>query len=188
MSNTILELPVARQQATRLSVEGFHRGAEVGIYDKRDMLIRGIVLKKTPPSPLHSYLSQRLYDALRDFRLSGYAVFIESALTLTDSEPIPDVMVCAGERADFRDRHPATAELVIEVAVSSEALDREMAALYAEAGVREYWIVLAARGQVEVYRRPEAGEYRERRLYAEDEELACAAVPAVRFALPELFG
>jgi Uma2 family endonuclease len=31
---------------------------------------------------------------------------------------------------------------VVEVAVSKPELDRENAALYAEAGVKEYWIVL----------------------------------------------
>lgn len=187
-NGAILELPEVRQQFARLSVANFHRVAELGIYDKRDMLIRGIVIKKMSGSPLHRRLEIQLYERLRDLRPMGYAVFMESDLLLSDSSVIPDVMVCAGEQSDYDDRHPSTAELVIEVAVSSEALDREMAGLYAEAGVRESWIVLASRRQVEVYRRPENGEYRERRLYAENEELVCAALPAVRFALPELFG
>lgn len=76
---------------------------------------------------------------------------------------------------------------MIEVAVSIEALDRANAALYAEAGVKEYWIVLGARRQVEVYRRPEAGEYRERLLYVGEEEVVCAALPAIRLSLPALF-
>ena len=186
--SAILEVPAARRQVTRISVEDFHRVAELGVYGKRTALIRGVPFERLPVSPLHQKLCKRLYDRLLTLRLPGYSVRHESPLTLSDSEPHPDVALAVGEDSDFDHRHPATAELVIEVAVSSEALDREMAALYAEAGVREYWIVLAARRQVEVYRRPEAGEYRERRLYAEDEELACAAVPAVRFALPELFG
>jgi hypothetical protein len=43
---------------------------------------------------------------------------------------------------------------VEKIAVSNEALDRENAALYPEAGVKEYWIVLGARQQVEAYRFP----------------------------------
>ena len=185
--SAILDLPGARQHVARFSVEDFHRGTEVGPYGKRAELIRGIIFEKPPMSPLHQKLSKRLYDQFLTLRLPGLSVRHESPLTLRDSEPLPAVAVVAGADADFDDRHPSTAELVIEVAVSSEALDRANAALYAEAGVKEYWIVLGARRQIEVYRRPEAGEYRERRLYDGNEELVCAGIPALRVAIPMLF-
>ncbi len=185
--SAILELPEARPLVARLTVEEFHRSAELGIYGKRAELIRGIVFEKSPVTALHRKLSKRLYDHLRDLRLAGHVVFHESPLTLRDSEPLPDVAVVAGEDADFDRQHPTTAQLVIEVAVTSVAFDRENAQLFAEAGVPEYWIVLAEKQQVEVYLRPEAGEYRERRLYSGAESLECGAVPAIRLALPILF-
>ena len=40
----------------------------------------------------------------------------------------------------------------------------------------EYWIVLAEAGQVEVYRRPQAGGYRERRLYGRGEIIEAVEV------------
>jgi hypothetical protein len=46
------------------------------------------------------------------------------------------VAVVDGPDEAFTLTHPTTALLVIEVAVTSEALDRAMAAIYAEAGVR----------------------------------------------------
>ena len=76
-----------------------------------------------------------------------------------------------GARKDYTGRKPTTAELVVEIAVTSLASDREKAALYAEAGVSEYWIVLAEAGQVEVYRRPQDGGYRTRRLYGRGETI-----------------
>ena len=100
----------------------------------------------------------------------------EASLRFADSVPEPDVAVVRGRKEDFRTRHPTTAELVVEVAVSSVALDRENASLYAEAGVTEYWIVLGESEQVETYRRPENGVYRERRTYARDEVIACPAL------------
>lgn len=138
-------------------------------------------------SPQHQKLTKRLYDFLMNLHLQGYSIRQESPLTLQDSEPLQDVAVAAGVDADFDERHPTTAELVIEVAVSSERPDREMAALYAEAGVKEYWIVLAPRRQVEVYRRPEAGGYRERQIFAGDDEIVCDALPAIGVSLPALF-
>lgn len=108
-------------------------------------------------------------------------------MSLSYSEPLPDLAVVSGSKADFRSRHPTTAELIIEVAVSSERPDREMAALYAEAGVKEYWIVLALKQQVDVYRKPLAGKYQERHLFTKDDEVVCAALPAIRVSLPALF-
>jgi Uma2 family endonuclease len=172
---------------TRISVEDFHRISELGIYDKRAELIRGVVFQKPPMSPLPRDASTWLRDYLYDLRLPGCVVLQEAPLTLRDSEPIPDVAVVAGSRADFRHRHPTTAELIIEVAVSSLAADREMAALYAEAGVKEYWIVLPEERRVEVHRRGEGGVYRERQIFADEEEIACTAVPAVQVSLAALF-
>src|SRR4051812_24965091 len=164
----------------RITVEDFHRISELGIYDKRAELIRGVVFEKPPMSPLHRDVSTWLRDYLYDLRLPGCLVLQEAPLTLRDSEPIPDVAVVAGSRADFRERHPTTAELIIEVAISSVTKDREMAAIYAEAGVKEYWIVLPEEQRVEAHRRCEGGVYRERQIYAGEEEIACAALPAVR--------
>ena len=185
--SAILELPEARPLVAHLSVENFHRSGELGIYGKRAELLRGIVFDKLPMTPLHRKLNKRLCDFLQDLALPDFVVFQESPMTLRDSEPLPDISVVAGQDADFDAQHPSTAELVIEVAVSSVALDRENAVLFAEAGVKEYWIVLAARQQVEVYRQPEAGEYRERLIYAGEDHLECGAVPAIRLSLPTLF-
>ena len=185
--SAILELPEARPRVAHLSVENFHRSGELGIYGKRAELIRGIVFEKLPTTPLHRKLNKRLYDFLQVLALSGLVVFQESPITLRDSEPLPDISVVAGHQADFDARHPSTAELIIEVAVSSAALDRENAALFAEAGVKEYWIVLAAKRQVEVYRQPEAGEYRERLIYAGEDQLECGSIPAIRLSLATLF-
>ena len=182
-----MNCPEARPLVAHLSVENFHRSGELGIYGKRAELIRGIVFEKPLRTPLHCKLSKRLYDSLMNLALPHLVVFHQSPLTLRDSEPLPDVSVVAGRDSDFDTRHPSTAELVIEVAVSGVTLDRENAALFAEAGVEEYWIVLGAKQQVEVYRQPEAGEYRERLIYAGEDHLECGSIPAIRLSLPTLF-
>ena len=56
-----------------------------------------------------------------------------------------------------------------------------------KAGVGEYWIVLAEEQQVEVYRQPENGTYRQQRLYAAGETLACGSVPGLAVPLAEWF-
>lgn len=185
--SAVLAPPQLRLPTARLSVEDFQRLGALGIFGKRAVLIRGEVFEKMPASPEHRKLSIQLYDHLRDLRLPCLALFIESPIALKDSVPIPDVMIVAGNRSDFDHHHPGTAELIIEIAFSNESEDRESIPLFAEAGVKEYWIVLGARRQVEVHRRLEGGEYRERRTYAGDEEVVCSVLPEVRVSLTGLF-
>ena len=85
----------------------------------------------------------------------------EQPLTLSDSEPEPDLAVVSGDINEYRSRHPSTASFVIEVALNSEAVDRRKAEIYAAAGVLEYWIVLPSSKSIAVFRSPSAGLYRE---------------------------
>jgi Uma2 family endonuclease len=185
--SAILEIPEVRQRVSRLSVEEYHRLDEFNNNGRRTELIRGIVIEKMSKSPLHRILASRLYHLLFAQLPEGYSVGKEEPLTLPDSEPEPDISVTRGSESDFAEAHPTTAELVIEVAVSSATLDRENTSLYAEAGVREYWIVLGPERRVEVYRQPENGRYRESLQFAADETLQSSSVPAVRIRVSDLF-
>jgi Uma2 family endonuclease len=86
---------------------------------RRTELIRGIVIEKVSKSPLHSALAKRLYDLISAMLPPGFVVRREDPLTLADSEPEPDIAVVQGDEAAFFTAHPSTAELVVEVAVSS---------------------------------------------------------------------
>ncbi len=183
----ILDLPEVRARIAPLSVQAYEILTERGILGKRAELIRGIILKKTPKSPLHRKLTKSIYDHCHAKQPSNHVTFQEAPFRLADSVPEPDVMIVRGEESDYDTKHPTTAELVVEVAVSSTALDRENASLYAEAGVPEYWIVLGAERQVEVYREPVNGVYQQKRLYSADETLACASVPGLQAALADWF-
>lgn len=174
-------------QPTRFTVDEFHRCSELGIFNKLAELIRGVVFAPAPKTPLHRRTSQFLYDHLLSLKLQGYTVFAPSPLTLHDSEPMPDICVVAGDVSEFDERHPSTAELVIEVAVTTIDADYAKAAIYAEAAVKEYWIVLPTEQKVEVYRRPHGGHYAERHVFTRDEVLVCAALPAIRVSLESLF-
>lgn len=172
----ILDLPEVRARVTRWTVADYERLAELGAVPRRAELLRGLIVEKMPKSPLHNFLTDSIADDLRRRVKAGLAVRQELSLRFMDSVPEPDVSVVRGRKEDFRTQRPTTAELVIEVAVSSVALDRENAALYAEAGVTEYWIVLGEAEQVETYRRPENGVYREQRTYSRGEAIPCPAL------------
>jgi Uma2 family endonuclease len=81
------------------------------------------------------------------------------------SEPEPDVCVVRGRIEDYAAGHPATPVLVVEVSDASLRKDRlRKAALYARAGIADYWVVNLVGEVLEVYRAPvkTAGRWRYR--------------------------
>ncbi|MBN8247131.1 MAG: Uma2 family endonuclease [Verrucomicrobia bacterium] len=88
---------------------------------------------------------------------------------------------------DFARSHPTTAELAVEICVTSHDYDRDKLAAYARAGVKEAWLVLGPERQVAIYRRPEAGHYAESIVLPHDGILASTALPGVSVRLLELF-
>ncbi len=185
--SAILEIPEVRQRVSPLSVEEYHRLDEYNENGRRTELIRGIVIEKMSKSPTHRTVCSRLYKFLLAQAPTGFSVWKEEPMTLADSEPEPDISVTHGSEADFERAHPSTAELVVEVAVASAALDRENATLYAEANVAEYWIVLAATRQVEVYRLPVGGRYTSKSVFGVNDTIESIAVPGVKISVAKIF-
>src|SRR6266446_2991757 len=117
--SAILEIPEVRQRISRLSVGEYHRLDEFNENGRRTELIRGLVMEKMSKSPLHRIIASLLYDLLVAQLPPGYSGWKEEPLTLSDSEPEPDISITRGEKREFAAAHPSTAELVVEVAVSS---------------------------------------------------------------------
>lgn len=108
-------------------------------------------------------------------------------MTLTDSEPQPDLAVVTGELRDYFHAHPTTAELAVEVCVTSQQRDRQKLELYAEADVPEYWIVYPEEERIEVHTSPRAGRYTRAQVYRTGEKVVCGTVPGLRVVVDELF-
>jgi len=96
----------------------------------------------------------------------GFDMWTQQPITLGDRhEPEPDAAVVRS--GSYADRHPGAADIaaLIDVSDSSLAFDRDTKKrIYAEAGIREFWIVNLRENVVEVNRGPDpaAGTYRER--------------------------
>lgn len=166
----LLERPAVRRQVARWSTGQYQRLRDLGLVPERSELLRGVILTKMTKSPLHTLIVHRLWHLLATGLPADHQLRKEDPLTLTgsDSEPEPDLAVVLGTDTDFRDAHPRTATLVVEVAVSSIEIDRAKAPLYAGAGVPDYWLVLPAAATVEVYSAPGEGGYRQLNHYGGD--------------------
>jgi len=83
---------------------------------------------------------------------------------------------------------PTTAHLVIEVAQTSQARDREKARDYAAAGVDEYWIVDLLARTVIVHRQPLPGAYQEITTFDDGASIKPLLADAPEVAVTELLG
>jgi Uma2 family endonuclease len=94
----------------------------------------------------------------------------QMSLSIGSSAPESDFAVVA--RGTPEPYHPASAALVIEVSVSSRQRDLVVKpAIYAAAGVAEYWVIDVDRSRVVVHRDPAAGDYRFRTELGTDDAL-----------------
>jgi Uma2 family endonuclease len=147
--------------------------------EERVELIDGDIIDATPQSSFHSVAVGLVEDALRTAFGSTYCVRVQMPLALDElSEPEPDIAIVLGNPRDYRDAHPNTALLVVEVADSALVFDQgRKLALYARNGIPEYWVVNLVNNCLEVYQSPERDSYRSHAtLQANDsvQPLACS--------------
>lgn len=126
-------------------------------------LIEGEILEMTPQGSRHAVSVQLVQEALRVACGPDHHVRVQMPLALDEtSEPEPDVAVVAGVPRDYRDAHPVTAALAVEVSEASVTRDRDRKkALYAQHAIQEYWILNLPDRLLEVYRDPADGDYRD---------------------------
>lgn len=183
---TILDEPEMRLRALPLSVSSYEKMGELGLIEEKTELIRGVIFEKRSKSPLHSDLVRAFLRGIQAVvDLNRYFVSPEQPMRLSDSCPEPDLAVISGREKDFMLRHPESARLVVEICISTEALDREKANLYAEAGVEEYWLVLPEKNRIERFNTPDSGGYAEHVVVPADESCNSIVFPDLRIRLAD---
>lgn len=158
----------------RFSVEDYHRMMDLGLIRKehRCVLIHGLLVEKPPINPPHATSVCRVMKFFLTLFGLDAAVRVRLPITLSDSEPQPDLVLASGTNEEYTARHPGPQDIVflIEVADSSVEIDRgTKLALYAGAGIVQYWVVDLTARRVEVYTQPHGGKnpgYRKRVEYA----------------------
>jgi Uma2 family endonuclease len=190
MKNTVESplIPLKGASLWPLSVVAYRALGEAGLIPCNTELLYGFVYKKISKSPFHSFLLQFLHEALSRVLPLGRLLRTEQPITCGDSEPEPDLAVVSGRKEDFRHDHPHTAELVIEVCLTSHEYDRSKLPAYAAAGVKECWFILAPEKQIEVYREAKDGRFSEHAIYGPGERVTSSAAPKFTLSLDDLFG
>jgi Uma2 family endonuclease len=164
----------------RFTVRQYHRMAKYGILNEDDRveLLEGRLVPKMTQNPPHAACVLLTQTKLLAHLREGWVLRIQSSITLSESEPEPDLVVARGPARRYVRRHPAPKDvaLVIEVADTTVETDRDWKGrLYAQARIPLYWIVNLNTRVVEDYSRPRAGkspQYRHRQDFSADTQLA----------------
>ena len=123
-------------------------------------LLDGVLVEMSPPGPAHVEAVARLVMLLVPVAAAaGLVVSPQGSLDVASpiSLPEPDIAVA---RAGGWDAHPGEPLLVVEVSVTSRAVDLgRKAAIYAEAGIPEYWVLDIEGRRLVVHRDPVGGRY-----------------------------
>lgn len=174
--------PSAPSEPTRMSVAHYLGLVTAGVLGPGDRveLLEGVVVAMAPQNPPHAAGVARADEAIRRAIGARAHVRPQLALVLPRSVPEPDLAVVPGSADDYAEAHPTSALLVVEVADSSLKQDRlSKGAIYAAAGIPEYWIVNLVDDVVEVMRSPdrEAALYRDVHRAVRGERLELVALP-----------
>jgi len=153
--NQVDAMPIPTKRWARVEYE---RLVDRAVFQPGDRveLVGGQLVVREPQGSPHAVAIRLAEDVIRAAFGSGWEVRGQMPVALDDeSEPEPDVVVCAGSPRDYLAGHPSRPVLLVEVAEASLAFDREhKGSLYARAHVPDYWIVNLVDRVLEVYRDP----------------------------------
>jgi Uma2 family endonuclease len=106
------------------------------------------------------------------------------------NQPVPDLIVLKGEFTGFRGGtpQPRDLDLVVEIADTSLPFDLTVkSALFARAGISEYWVLDVTGRRLLVHRSPDDGQYRSVISYSEQESVAPLAAPDHSLTIQDIF-
>ena len=115
---------------------------------------------------------------------------IEKTLGIPELDSVPRPDVAWVKQQDYSGARPRVKDvlLIIEVSDTTLAFDtRDKLLLYAQAGIKDYWVVDVKSKAVRVFRGPTKKGYRSAQAFSLDDEVAPLAVPDAKLAVKSLF-
>ncbi len=169
----------------KISIALLQSFMDSGAFDglPRMELLEGTLYEMSPQTSRHvvakNELGFRLRQAVNDSG-NNLSVLIEPTLsTDANTAPEPDIAILKQLRVDGY--YPASlVNLAVEVAVTSVDTDLVYKkALYAAAGIPEYWVVEVDAARIHVFWSPEGEAYLESRIVDIGEALACETIAGI---------
>ncbi len=178
----------------RWTVAQVQAAVESGILPENNKceLIRGELIRKMTHGNAHMAAVKRLNRWFSQHVGNRFLIGVQDTIELADSLPEPDFTLLspADDCYESRTAGPDDILLLVEVSDSSLKIDQTVKlALYAENGIREYWIVNLEDERIEVYRQPQTdGRYLDVQRFAGGQTLAALAFPDLPLPVEAVLG
>jgi len=185
MALTVGDRPV--HPLTAEDVMGMVRAGILG-EDDRVELLHGVLTAMSPQDPPHAIVVQRLTAWLAPLMVAGTCdVRVQLPFVVPDATSLPEPDIAVVDHVRGTVDHPRAARLLIEVAGSSLRVDTSIKpALYAAAGVLEYWVVDVPGRRLRVFEAPSGDGYRQERVL-DSGRAAPRSIDVEPLVLAELF-
>ncbi len=176
-------------QQHRFTLDDVLRMQKAGILDEsaRVELIEGVLVEMASEGASHVRLKTRIAYALMAKGVGSHIVVTDSTLRLSPvNAPSPDLHIYEAS-LPLTDVSGQNVGLVIEVAYSTIGSDLTFKAdLYAQHGVREYWVVDVNTDTVITHRTLAGGTYRDVVHHSARDTVTAQHLPGITLCLAEL--
>ena len=175
----------------KFSVEDYHKMIESGLLNYRHVeLINGLILEMSPEGTEHTYIGETLADYLR--RLTQGVVWVREArpITLSQSEPEPDIAIVRLPHSLYRSHHPYPEDIYLLIEISHSTLKFDTSQkrdIYAAANIPDYWVVDIKNKQLIVYLSPVNGLYENKTILSLEDRVSPLAFPDINITVNDIF-
>jgi Uma2 family endonuclease len=186
---------MARELAKRwITADEYERMGEAGIFGKgaRLELIEGAIYEMSPIGSPHAACVDALVFLLGRLAQHNFIIRVQSPIRLNDfSEPQPDIALLRWRDDFYRHAHPRPDDvlLVIEVADTTVETDRAIKLpLYAQAGVKEVWLINLPDERIELYAAPVGGTYQTSQQFQRGAIVQAQTIPNLSVNVSDILG
>jgi Uma2 family endonuclease len=156
------------------TLEQYHSMVAAGVLTENDR-VELLYGKIVPMSPVGRYHAACVSNIQEFFILSFGKKFTwrtqDPVAMLDNSEPEPDFIIAVRDENNYAEGQPTGDDILVLMEVSDSTLDKDREhklPIYAEGGVKEYWIINLVERQFEIYTVPnQGGTYGEQAIHQE---------------------
>ena len=174
------------------SIDEYHRLLDGHVLRRggRTELLDGLIIERPRRTEREAVATSLLLRRIGQSLPATFQLRVDEALTLSQAtELCPPFSVVSHDEASRSVRHPASATLVIEIAISDiERLKPGHVTAYARAGVQELWLLDLRDRTIEVLWKPSASAFQDAMVLTAPLTLTARVVPGVSVDLAQVFG
>lgn len=149
--------------SAKWTLQDYHSMIEAGILgDRHIQFIEGEIIEMAPEKPLHRFTNHNTANYLRQLLAQKAEVFEAHPITLSNSEPEPDVAIVSLPDTKYLTRHPSARDIYWLIEISDTTLNYDLKIkkqLYAKEGIAEYWVIDLQNKSLKVFRQPIDNNY-----------------------------